>query len=222
MTTINQYVEQCHYANRKWWQDIQTGRPIERNRGELLALIHSEIWEAFSAKGFDDHLPDREGEEVEIADALIRIFDYCGGNGVNLEAAFYAVSEDEEAMMENASSMNLNDYCEYFPVYYLRRGGNGNLSVTRRSDWYVAFHLSVSAILEAARKNVRTHKDTFVKTGIVFKEDLELATLVTLLFAYCRLKQFDIDGAFQEKMEYNRNRSDHKPENRAKEGGKKF
>lgn len=32
-----------HAANAKWWQDIDTGAPIKRNRGELLCLIHSEI-----------------------------------------------------------------------------------------------------------------------------------------------------------------------------------
>lgn len=32
----------------------------------------------------------------------------------------------------------------------------------------------------------------------------------------------DLSGAILEKMEYNRTREDHKPENRALEGGKKF
>ena len=33
---------------------------------------------------------------------------------------------------------------------------------------------------------------------------------------------YDIEGAMLEKLEYNKQRADHKRENRAKEGGKKF
>ena len=32
----------------------------------------------------------------------------------------------------------------------------------------------------------------------------------------------DLDGAIEEKLAYNRQRADHKPENRLKEGGKKY
>jgi hypothetical protein len=47
--TLNTYSMECHDANQKWWQDIETGAAIERNVGELLALIHSEISEALEA-----------------------------------------------------------------------------------------------------------------------------------------------------------------------------
>ena len=36
----------------------------------------------------DDHIPHRTMEEVEMADALIRILDYCGGHGLDIEGAF--------------------------------------------------------------------------------------------------------------------------------------
>src|SRR5262245_43683454 len=38
----------CHQASRQagWYTDIATGAPRDRNRGEMLALIHSEISEA--------------------------------------------------------------------------------------------------------------------------------------------------------------------------------
>lgn len=54
----------------------------ERNVGELLALVHSEVSEALEAhrKDLNDsHLKHRKGIEVELADALIRILDMAAG-----------------------------------------------------------------------------------------------------------------------------------------------
>lgn len=51
----------------------------ERNNGELLCLIHSEISEALEAlrkgNGPDNKLPEFTSVEVELADAVIRIMD---------------------------------------------------------------------------------------------------------------------------------------------------
>lgn len=80
-----------HVANIKWWQNIDTGDPIKRNKGELLALIHSEISECLEGERkdlMDDKLPHRKMAEVELADAIIRILDYAGGFGYDLQAAF--------------------------------------------------------------------------------------------------------------------------------------
>jgi len=73
-----------------WWHDINTGEPLDRNKGELIALMHSELSEALEyirKGGNDDHLPHRDGVEVELADVLIRIFDFAGGFGLDLEGA---------------------------------------------------------------------------------------------------------------------------------------
>ncbi len=80
----------CHSANKQWWIDIQTGKRLDRNRGELLMLMVSELAEAMEGerKGLmDDKLPNRRMAEVELADALIRIFDYAGGLGYDLGGA---------------------------------------------------------------------------------------------------------------------------------------
>ena len=64
--------------------------PLQRNKGELLMLIVSEISEAMEGERknlMDDKLPHRRMAEVELADALIRIFDYAGAFGYNLEQA---------------------------------------------------------------------------------------------------------------------------------------
>ncbi len=54
----------------------------ERNEGELIALIHSELSEGLEAlrKDLDDDkVPEFKGIEAELADAVIRIMDYAEG-----------------------------------------------------------------------------------------------------------------------------------------------
>ena len=88
---LNALAESVHVANAKWWQDVNTGQPIKRNKGELLALIHSEISEALEGERkdlMDDKLPHRKMAEVELVDALIRILDYAAGFGYDLQGAF--------------------------------------------------------------------------------------------------------------------------------------
>jgi hypothetical protein len=56
----------------------------------MLALVHSEISEAmqgFRKDLMDDHLPQRKMAEVELADAVIRIFDLAGQQGFDLGGA---------------------------------------------------------------------------------------------------------------------------------------
>lgn len=84
-----------HAANIKWWQDMHTGEPIKRNKGELLALIHSEISEALEGERknlMDDKLPQYPMAPVEIIDAIIRSLDYLAGfhPDVDVQAVFDA------------------------------------------------------------------------------------------------------------------------------------
>lgn len=88
---LNIYADICHSAAQKWWHDPVTGERLNRNKGEQLMLIVSEIAEAMEGERknlMDDHLPHRKMAEVELADALIRIFDYAGAYGFDLEGAF--------------------------------------------------------------------------------------------------------------------------------------
>lgn len=96
---LNDLSATVHAANIKWWQDIETGAPLKRNKGELLCLIHSEISEAMEGERkdlMDDKLPHRKMAEVELVDALIRILDYSAGFGYDLQGAF------DEKMAYNA------------------------------------------------------------------------------------------------------------------------
>lgn len=69
----------------------------ERTFGDIIALCHSELSEAL--EGFrngnppDKHCPEFSNVEIELADVMIRIFDYCGSTGINLAAAINAKHE---------------------------------------------------------------------------------------------------------------------------------
>lgn len=82
----------CYHGSYKagWHHDLHTGELLERNHGEMMMLMVSEIAEAMEAdrKGLmDDKLPHRLGVEVELADAVIRIFDFAGRFGLDLGGA---------------------------------------------------------------------------------------------------------------------------------------
>lgn len=88
---LNAIAANVHEANAKWWVSLESGEKIERNVGELLCLVHSEISEAMEGhrKGLkDDKLPHRPMFEVELADAIIRIFDIAAGMNLDLGGAF--------------------------------------------------------------------------------------------------------------------------------------
>ena len=89
---INIFVDLCNKraVEAGWYSDPATGMPINRNVGEALALIHSEISEALEGhrKSLkDDHLPHRRMAEVELADAVIRIADLAGYLDMDLGGA---------------------------------------------------------------------------------------------------------------------------------------
>lgn len=80
-----------HEANKNWWIDFDSGLPLKRNVPEMLMLVVSELAEAMEGhrKSLkDDKLPWRSMLEVELADALIRIFDLGAGLGLDLGGAF--------------------------------------------------------------------------------------------------------------------------------------
>lgn len=87
---LNDYAAQCHENNAKWWVR-EDGTPLDRNKGEMLMLMVSEIAEAMEGERkdlMDDKLPHRKMVEVELVDALIRIFDYAAAYGYDLEGAY--------------------------------------------------------------------------------------------------------------------------------------
>lgn len=80
----------CHsLAAHSGWHD-NVDYSDKREVATKLALVHSEVSEALEGHRkdrMDDHLPHREAVEVELADALIRIFDLAGAMGLDLSGA---------------------------------------------------------------------------------------------------------------------------------------
>lgn len=73
-----------------WYTDPATGESVERNFGEVVALMHSELSEALEAdrKGLmDDKLPHRPGQEVEFADLFLRVADTAAARGYDIAGA---------------------------------------------------------------------------------------------------------------------------------------
>ena len=63
---------------RGWWKDPATGLDTNRDAGQLLKLVDTEVLEAYQALMLDtrdEHLPHLSGYRVEVADAFIRICD---------------------------------------------------------------------------------------------------------------------------------------------------
>jgi len=76
--------------NKGFWPECKT----DRNFGEMIALIHSELSEALEGhrKGYqpDEHCPDFSNVTIELADTIIRILDLAAGLGLCLPEAIAA------------------------------------------------------------------------------------------------------------------------------------
>lgn len=123
---VNNLSAICHEENKRWWCDPQTGERIQRNIGELLILVVSELAEAMEGHRkdlMDDKLPRRKMFEVGLADALIRIFDLGGGLGLDLGGALADRSKCE--MRVHGDDCHLDPHAPHFHrmIQHLTRNG---------------------------------------------------------------------------------------------------
>lgn len=109
VTEVNALAADIHEQNKVagWWNNKQTGQydPNSVNAGEKMMLMVSEIAEAMEGDRkdlMDDKLPHRKMVEVELADAVIRIFDFAAAKGYDLgnaiaeKRAFNAIRPDHK------------------------------------------------------------------------------------------------------------------------------
>lgn len=93
---INSLTKKAHQnaVAHGWWEE-------ERSFGEIIALMHSELSEALEydrkGNGQSDHIPEFTGVEEELADVVIRIFDYCGRKNLRLGEAVIAKMKFNES-----------------------------------------------------------------------------------------------------------------------------
>lgn len=91
LITMQMQVRSTNEANG-WFDD-------ERTFGDDIALLHSEVSEAFeayrswgiqdyTAKFSKNHIPKPEGVGSELADILVRLLDTCERYNIDLEAEF--------------------------------------------------------------------------------------------------------------------------------------
>jgi NTP pyrophosphatase (non-canonical NTP hydrolase) len=100
----------CTAENDRWWRDPKTNERVERNTGELLMLMVSELAEAMEGHRkdlMDDKLPHRKMFEVELADCIIRICDTAGQMGLDLGGAVAEKLEYNSTRKDHANEARL-------------------------------------------------------------------------------------------------------------------
>lgn len=164
-----------------WWDNM------DRDIHETLMLVVTEIAEATEGVRkdlMDDHLPHRKMEEVELADAKIRMLDLAGRHGWKYEEVREV---DVLSTHYYISGADMPKAAEHFAVVRLVCDLSSALLPCGEEDINRAYSLVVGRIDEMAE-----------------------------------MRGYDLESAIEEKLAYNRQRADHKRENRAAVGGKRF
>lgn len=248
---IMEIADSCYAFNIKagWWTNMETGEPLERNRKEIISLIVSEVFEALEAERKDEpddkHLPHHKAFVVEMADAIIRIFDYSGRYHIDFFSNFLKHIAKQENKNIHEVLANLSDYVSdkesdvaNYHNYVTRLSGAGyntNIDTLGQLDAYTKFCVGKTSI-----SDIENNFEALLKITNKFGSisDLELSNHLNcqtfddaieadriseglaMIFDYVGSRNYSILEAMVDKIIYNKNRNDHKLENRKKVGGK--
>lgn len=179
---FNEYSQKIYQQNKAvgWWDNPN------RCVYTTLQLVSTEVAEATEGDRKDlrdDHLPEREMAEVEIADTAIRMLDIAGRCGWRYNPSKLAPNEHIIKLSPAAAHYALNCQLAKFLPF--------------TADGFDGMKDSLAA-------------------EIVYSD------LMHQILKVCEFHDYDLQAAMDEKLAYNANRADHKRENRAKAGGKKF
>lgn len=222
----------AHNVHAGWWSDIRTGDRVKRNKHELLGLIASEIFEAFDGarKDLDDsHLPHYKAICVEMADAIIRIFDYAGKFDINpfyimedrlTKECTVTLTDYPDAYKEQAEKLNNYGYDVSVESLYqldLMKNFVSNKTSLHSSDsdgniFSQMFRISsLLGLLSFVELNNGENKSI---------ENIVISSSFLMILDFCNRHNLDVVSAITDKLIYNKTRQDHKKENRLKDGGK--
>ena len=204
--SLSQFIHQFNIL-RGWWTDLSTMKPTERNDGELIALIMSEVGEAMGGLAGnlnDDKLPAFPMYDVELADIAVRLLDTIGARC------------QEDDVFEMAFHLASLPGTFIYPDNPLTKLGIEGPEFAKNAALIPIF-LSMCNALEGVRKN-----DHFTKLTQFKKYHASLMIALFSVFRAAHLEGVDFFNAFVAKVIYNVGREDHKLENRFKARGKKF
>jgi hypothetical protein len=191
---LNDYAQEVHQANKNWWIDLETGQRKQRNVGEMLMLCVSEVAE--SMEGARKGLMDDKLPHREMREV--------------------EMADTLIRLLDLAGGLGLNLNCNDWGFLH-----GESLSEMQRNIYAVSYIKNEAESLFTITQDIcrayiplRSH-DHY--TGA-----LAVRSAIRAILHHCREFDLDLEGAYHEKMEYNRNRLDHKIEHRKTEGGKKF
>lgn len=225
-----QAIDLCHSTARDsgWYLDLETGEPKTINFHERIALIHSEVSEALEAvrKSLpDDKLPHRSGVEVELADCLIRIFDWAGSVEGNFAGTVLvrftteaiqplSVRLTHRAPPEQMSERETLIYDGLWSLSLLASSvasaleqADGRTDLGNVGETLAMIHRHIAGAGQAESETWQRH---------VF------SAVVIRVLAFGVHINLDVPAALVEKNRVNRTRMDHTPAARRGAGGKLF
>lgn len=193
---LNQLSKQIHANNVAvgWWDGEQC--PFQK-----LQLVSTEIAEATEGARKDlrdDHLPQHRMEVVELADALIRVLDFGG----KYEFMYTPVGDGFNLMGENLTT------------------GSNHMGINCvLVDFVKAFYLSQNISEEGSALDSLMSSTNKQRVNMLYSALIDAICYGAHCSGYSYNKLITV---LHEKLEYNKNRLDHKKDQRLKEGGKKF